>query len=232
MREQRTNNELRKITITPNNNKYAEGSVMISFGDTMVICTATVERRLPPWMRAQGISGKGWITAEYGMLPRSTDVRMDRETKGQKGRTQEIQRLISRSLRSIIDLKALGEVQIKIDCDVIQADGGTRVASVCGAYVALVMALKTIKKEHVLKDSIAAVSCGIMDGEVLLDLDYNEDSSAEVDANFVITGGGALVEVQSTGEENTFSEAQLLEMLALAKEGIAKISELQKAAIG
>ncbi len=227
----RKSDELRVIKITPNNNKYAEGSVLIEFGDTMVICTATVETRLPPWMRAQGIHGKGWITAEYGMLPRSTDVRMDRETKGQKGRTQEIQRLIARSLRSIIDLKKLGEIQIKIDCDVIQADGGTRVTSICGAYIALSMALRKIGKESALKDSIAAVSCGIVAGEVLLDLDYSEDSTAEVDANFVITGSGNLVEVQSTGEEHTFTEEQLLQMLNLAKQGIQSISTLQQQAL-
>ncbi len=225
--DSRKNDELRAIEIIPNINKYAEGSVLIKFGDTHVMCTATVETRLPPWMRAQGIHGKGWITAEYGMLPRSTDVRMDRETKGQKGRTQEIQRLIARSLRSIVDLKKLGEIQIKIDCDVIQADGGTRVTSVCGGYLALALALAKIGKQSALKDSIAAISCGVLEGEVIMDLDYNEDSSAEVDANFVITGSGNLVEVQSTGEENTFTEEQLIEMLSFAKKGIKEVTELQ-----
>ncbi len=223
----RQQDELRVVKITPNNNKYAEGSVLVEFGDTKVICTATVETRLPPWMRAQGMAGKGWVTAEYGMLPRSTETRMDRETKGQKGRTQEIQRLISRSLRSVVDLKKLGEIQIKIDCDVIQADGGTRVSSICGAFVALKMAMQKIGKEFALKDSVAAVSCGVLDGQTILDLDYKEDSAAEVDANFVITGSGNLVEVQSTGEENTFTEEQLFEMLALAKKGIKEITEIQ-----
>ena len=230
--DDRNNSQFRKIVIETNINKHAEGSALVSFGDTKVICTATTENRLPSWMKAQGITGKGWITAEYGMLPRSTNIRMERESKkGQSGRTQEIQRLIARALRSVVDLKALGELQVKIDCDVIQADGGTRVASICGAYVALYLALKKKRKLEAIKNSVAAVSCGILNGEVILDLDYDEDSSAEVDANFVITGEGKLVEVQATGEENTFSPKELNDMLELAAKAIVEITAIQNEAI-
>ena len=231
-KNQRSFNELRPVTITPNATKWAEGSCMIQFGDTHIIVTATLEEKVPPFLRN---SGSGWITAEYGMLPRSTEARMDREaSKGkQSGRTQEIQRLIGRALRSVVDLKCLGERQIKIDCDVIQADGGTRTASITGAYVALHLALEKLVASGKLKalplmDHIAAVSCGIIDGEVVLDLDYVEDSNAQVDANFVLLGSGRIVEIQATAEHKTFTEEQLSSMLVLAKQGVKDLIHLQK----
>lgn len=225
-------NQCREIKFIPNYIKHAEGSCFVAFGDTHVICTASVEERVPIFQKG---TGKGWITAEYGMLPRATDTRNEREAiKGkQSGRTQEIQRLISRSLRSAVDLGYLGERQIKIDCDVIQADGGTRTASICGGCVALNLALKKLKhlRYNPFKSFLAAISCGIMkDEQAVVDLDYREDSTAIVDANFVMLENKRLVEVQGTGENGSFSEEQLFQMYSLAKDAIADIIELQKAA--
>lgn len=227
--------QMRDITIETDVNKYAEGSCLISFGDTRVLVTATVEDSVPGWMRN---TGKGWITAEYGMLPRSTDQRMGREAaRGkQSGRTQEIQRLIGRSLRAVVDLGKLPEVQIKVDCDVIQADGGTRTASISGAYVALQMAFKHMMKIGMLKESpmtgqLAAISCGICEGTALLDLDYAEDSSAETDANFVMAADGGIVEIQATAEVTPFAQTEFMALLALAKKGVADIAAAQNKAL-
>ena len=227
--------QMREITIETDVNKYAEGSCLISFGDTKVLVTATVEDSVPGWMRN---TGKGWITAEYGMLPRSTDQRMGREAaRGkQSGRTQEIQRLIGRSLRAVVDLSKLPEVQIKVDCDVLQADGGTRTASISGAYVALQMAFKHLMKIGMLKESpmsgqLAAISCGICDGTALLDLDYAEDSTAETDANFVMVADGGIVEIQATAEETPFAQTEFMALLALAKKGVSEIAEAQNNAL-
>lgn len=227
--------QMRDITIETDVNKYAEGSCLISFGDTRVLVTATVEDSVPGWMRN---TGKGWITAEYGMLPRSTDQRMGREAaRGkQSGRTQEIQRLIGRSLRAVVDLGKLPEVQIKVDCDVIQADGGTRTASISGAYVALQMAFKHMMKIGMLKESpmtgqLAAISCGICEGTALLDLDYAEDSSAETDANFVMVADGGIVEIQATAEVTPFAQTEFMALLALAKKGVADIAAAQNKAL-
>jgi ribonuclease PH len=227
--------QMREITIETDVNKYAEGSCLISFGDTKVLVTATVEDSVPGWMRN---TGKGWITAEYGMLPRSTDQRMGREAaRGkQSGRTQEIQRLIGRSLRAVVDLSKLPEVQIKVDCDVLQADGGTRTASISGAYVALQMAFKHLMKIGMLKESpmsgqLAAISCGICDGTALLDLDYAEDSTAETDANFVMVADGGIVEIQATAEETPFAQTEFMALLALAKKGVSEIAEAQNKAL-
>ena len=209
---------------------------MARFGDTHVLCTASVEGRVPPWLRN---SGKGWVTAEYGMLPRATNERMNREAaRGkQSGRTQEIQRLIGRSLRAVTDLVALGERQIKIDCDVIQADGGTRTAAITGGYVALHLAIDGMLADKSLKSSplvghVAAISCGVVDGVTVLDLDYAEDSGADVDANFVMTGESAVIEVQATAETDPFSRGQLYEMLDLANAGIADLVGFQRVALG
>lgn len=228
--------QMRDVQLELDVTKHAEGSCMARFGDTHVLCTASVEQRVPPWMRD---SGKGWVTAEYGMLPRSTHTRTDREAaRGkQSGRTQEIQRLIGRSLRAVTDLKAMGEVQVKLDCDVIQADGGTRTASITGAYVALHRAFQVcvrlgIMKDIPLIDSVAAVSCGIYKGTPVLDLDYDEDSSAEADANFVLTGRGGIVEIQGTAEADPFSEDAFLELMGLAKKGVGELSALQRAVLG
>ncbi|MCL2473768.1 MAG: ribonuclease PH [Alphaproteobacteria bacterium] len=228
-------NQLRSVSFETNVSKYAEGSCLVKFGDTHVICTASVEDRVPLFLKG---SGEGWITAEYGMLPRAVADRIDREAvKGQQsGRTQEIQRLIGRSLRSVIDRKALGEIAIKLDCDVIQADGGTRTASVTGGFVALSLAcdflLKTRRiSKNPITDNVAAVSCGIINGEVCLDLDYQEDSSAFVDSNFVMTGKGGIVEIQGTAERSSFSEEQFSSMLALAKQGIADLVKLQNSTL-
>ncbi|MBX3457256.1 MAG: ribonuclease PH [Candidatus Paracaedibacteraceae bacterium] len=230
--DKRNANELRSVFLGPGFSKHAEGSCFVKFGDTHIICTATIEEKVPPFLRN---TGSGWVTAEYGMLPRATHDRVDREAaKGkQSGRTQEIQRLIGRALRSVIDLKALGERQIKIDCDVIQADGGTRTASITGAYVALHQALQKLVDKKAIKalpitDQVAAISCGISKGEGVLDLDYVEDSNAEVDANFVITGSGKLVEIQATAEKDPFSDKEFNTMLDLAKGGIAELIALQK----
>ena len=232
----RAPNQMRDVTIEPNFNKHAEGSCLIKFGDTHAICTATVEDRVPPWLRD---AGHGWVTAEYGMLPRSTNSRTNREaTRGsQGGRTHEIQRLIGRSLRAITDLKALGEMQVRIDCDVIQADGGTRTASITGGYVALHLASQNLAELGVIKEipllgQLAAVSCGIYEDTAVLDLDYPEDSNAEADANFILTGTAEIVEIQGTAEDQPFSEAHLLEMLALAKKGVGELIDIQKSVLG
>jgi ribonuclease PH len=227
--------ELRAVTLERAVVKYAEGSCFVKFGDTHVLVTATLEDRLPPWLKGQG---RGWITAEYGMLPRATLERTRREasTGRQSGRTQEIQRLIGRSLRAVVDIAALGERQITVDCDVIQADGGTRTAAITGAWVALYDCLAWMKARNIianqpLRDHVAAISCGICNGVPVLDLDYAEDSEADTDANFVMTGAGHLVEVQGTAERTPFTEAQLMDLLALARKGIAKLIDLQKMAV-
>jgi ribonuclease PH len=230
----RAAHELRNVRLEPGFAKYAEGSCLARFGDTHVLCAATIEERVPPFLRN---SGHGWITAEYGMLPRSTHERTEREAaRGrQSGRTQEIQRLIGRSLRAVTDLAALGERQIRLDCDVLQADGGTRTAAITGSYVALRLALSKLVAAGALpalplSDAVAAVSCGIHGGEAVLDLDYAEDSSAEADANFVLTGAGGIVEIQATAERAAFAEARFAEMLALARRGVAALIELQRRA--
>ena len=224
----RANNELRKIEIVPDFLDHAEGSCLISFGNTKVICAATIENKVPPFLKG---TGTGWISAEYSLLPRSTNVRTEREAvKGkQTGRTHEIQRLIGRSLRAAFSLNNFGERQIKIDCDVIQADGGTRTASICGACVAIGLAIKKMRfKVNPFRNLVAAVSCGIVDGKVLLDLDFSEDSRAEVDANFVMIDTGRLVEIQATGEKNVFENSQLMEMLEFSRQGINQIFKIQK----
>ena len=227
----RSNNELRTIKIEKDFNPYAEGSCLVTYGRTKVICTATIEENLPGFLKGKG---QGWVTAEYGMIPRSTHSRMKRESFAgkQSGRTQEIQRLIGRSLRSVVDLKKLGERQILIDCDVIQADGGTRTAAITGSYVAMKLAVQKLMKNRLLRedpitDQIAAVSCGVVGGETILDLDYLEDSKAQVDANFIMTSKGKIVEIQSTAEESPFEIKQLYEMIELATDGIKKLSEIQ-----
>jgi len=232
----RAQDELRRVSLETGVNKHAEGSCLIAFGDTRVLCTASVEERLPPFLRN---SGRGWVTAEYGMLPRSTGSRTDREAaRGrQGGRTQEIQRLIGRSLRSVTDLTRMGERQIILDCDVIQADGGTRTAAITGSYVALFQAVAHLRKIGAIKtaplvDQVAAVSCGLYKGAPVLDLDYVEDSGAEADANFVLTRGGGIVEVQGTAEREPFSEAQFMRLMALARQGIGALTTLQRAALG
>ena len=228
--------ELRPVSLETGFNKYAEGSCLVHFGDTHVACMATVEQRVPGWMRG---TGRGWITAEYGMLPRSTNTRTEREAaRGrQSGRTQEIQRLIGRSLRAVTDRVAMGEIQIRVDCDVLQADGGTRTAAITGAFVAVRGAFDRLVALGVLDvvpliDQVAAVSCGVVRGTPVLDLDYEEDSAAESDTNFVLTGSGGIVEVQGTAEERPFSESQFLELLGLAKKGIGELAALQKTALG
>lgn len=225
--------QMRAVSFERGFSKHAEGSCLVRFGDTHVLCTASLEERVPPWLRN---GGKGWVTAEYGMLPRATGDRMRREASSGKqgGRTQEIQRLIGRSLRAIVDLEALGERQITIDCDVIQADGGTRTAGITGAWVALHDCLKwmearsMVKVERVLKDHVAAVSCGIFAGQSVLDLDYLEDSAAETDSNFVMTGTGGIVEIQGTAEGVPFSQEQFLELMLLARNGITDLVQMQK----
>jgi len=227
--------ELRAVSLERGVVKYAEGSCFVKFGDTHVLVTATLEDRLPPWMKGQQ---RGWVTAEYGMLPRATSERTRREASSgkQSGRTVEIQRLIGRSLRAVVDLAALGERQITVDCDVIQADGGTRTASITGAWVALYDCIAWMKKRDMLRsdplrDHVAAISCGVFNGTAVLDLDYAEDSEADTDANFVMTGAGKIVEVQGTAEKDPFSEEQLLALLALARKGVAKLVDLQKMAV-
>ncbi len=231
----RANDELRKVTFERGVARYAEGSCLVSFGETKVLCTASLEDKPPPWLRGQG---RGWVTAEYAMLPRATHTRTRRDSSAGKvnGRAQEIQRLIGRTLRAIVDLPKLGERQISIDCDVLQADGGTRTASITGGWIALRDCLEWMKSRSILKESplrghVAAISCGIVGGATVLDLDYDEDSSAETDANFVMKSDGGLIEVQATAENAPFSEAQLAEMLALAKKGTNELFALQKAAI-
>ncbi len=227
--------QMRPITIETGFTKHAEGSCLISFGDTRVLCTASVEERLPPWMRG---SGEGWVTGEYSMLPRSTHTRSNREAaRGkQSGRTQEIQRLIGRSLRSVVDLKKLGERQITLDCDVIQADGGTRTASITGAWVALRLAVNGLMKQGLvnvdpIEQKVAAISCGIYKGNTVLDLDYDEDSNAGADANFVLTSNGNIAEAQATAEGETYDEEALLRLLRLAKIGCNQIFEEQEKAV-
>ena len=227
---------LRPVVITRSYTKHAEGSVLVEFGDTKVLCTASVEEKVPPHKRG---SGEGWVTAEYGMLPRATHTRSDREAaRGkQSGRTQEIQRLIGRSLRAVTDMKALGERQITVDCDVLQADGGTRTASITGAWVALRMATKYLLDEGLITkdpilDQVAAISCGVFNGTPVLDLDYEEDSNAEADANFVLTGKGDIVEIQATGEKRGFSEGEFESLFSLARKGIGELCILQREATG
>jgi ribonuclease PH len=231
----RASDEMRAVSFERGRLRHAEGSCLVKFGDTHVLVAATLEERLPPWLKNQG---RGWVTAEYGMLPRATNERTRREASAgkQSGRTLEIQRLIGRSLRTVTDLAALGERQITIDCDVLQADGGTRTAAITGAWIALydciawMKARKMVTREP-LKDHVAAISCGVFKGEPVLDLDYAEDSDADTDANFVMTGGGAFVEIQGTAEKTPFSETELTALMALAKTGIARLVELQKLAV-
>ena len=232
MRQDREFRELRPISFETNINFYAEGSCLVKFGNTHVICTASIDEKIPRWLKN---SGKGWVTAEYGMLPRSTDIRNDREaTKGkQSGRTQEIQRLIGRSLRAIVNLENIGERQIKVDCDVIQADGGTRTASISGGYVALYQAIEKLKKSYninkpIIKESVAAVSAGIINSQPYLDLNYEEDAKAQVDANFVICESNKIVEIQISGEEYSFTKEQFEQIFTLSQMGISQIIKKQK----
>ena len=227
----RTPDQMREVSVERGFSRHAEGSCLIKFGNTHVLCTASLEERIPPWLRGKG---EGWVTAEYGMLPRSTHDRMRREaTAGkQSGRTSEIQRLIGRSLRAVVDMKELGERQITVDCDVIQADGGTRTASITGGYIALRDCISWMKErsmvtDAVLKDNVAAISCGIYKGTPVIDLDYDEDSAAETDANFVMTGKGGIVEIQGTAEGETFSRDELNQLMDLASSGIADLVKLQ-----
>ena len=231
----RSPDQMRSVKLETGFSSYAEGSCLAKFGDTHVLCNATVEERVPPWIRN---SGRGWVTAEYGMLPRSTHERTDREAaRGkQSGRTQEIQRLIGRSLRAVVDLEALGERQVRLDCDVIQADGGTRTASITGAYVALKVAMAGLVRSGMLSadpvtGSIAAISCGIFKGTPVLDLDYAEDSNADVDANFVLTDAGGIVEIQGTAEAAPFSEEDFRQLMELAKKGVGELITAQKMAL-
>lgn len=227
--------EMRAISIETEYTKHAEGSCLISFGDTKVICTASIEERIPPWLRGKG---EGWVTGEYSMLPRATNTRNSREAaRGkQSGRTQEIQRLIGRSLRAVVDMKKLGERQITVDCDVIQADGGTRTASISGAWVALRLAVNGLLNEKLISEDpieqkIAAISCGIYNGNPVLDLDYDEDSNAGADANFVLTGDGNIAEAQATAEGETFDDEGLMRLMRLAKIGCSQIFEAQDKAV-
>lgn len=236
----RSAEQIRNVSLETSVSKHAEGSCLVKFGDTHVLCTASLEARVPPWLRGQG---SGWVTAEYGMLPRATGERMRREANAgkQSGRTQEIQRLIGRALRAVVNLEALGENQISLDCDVIQADGGTRTASITGAWVALYLCVEKMKKDGlistpvmggVITDQLAALSCGIYHGLPVADLDYDEDSVADTDGNFVMTGSGRLVEVQATAEGAAFEEAEFQTLMALAKKGISELVALQKQAVG
>ena len=226
---------LRPVSFAMGVSKHAEGSCLAKFGDTHVLCTASVDEQIPPWLRG---AGKGWVTAEYGMLPRATNTRTPREAAkgGQSGRTQEIQRLVGRALRAITDMRAFGEVQIRLDCDVIQADGGTRCASITGSYLALAQAFATMKRlgaisRDPLREPVAAVSCGLVKGVPLLDLDYEEDSGAQADANFVFTGSGKIVEIQGTAEDHPFDESEFQALMALARTGVADLVKLQRAAL-
>ncbi len=227
---------MRQVTLEPGANKYAEGSCLAKFGDTHVLCTASVEESVPPFLRN---TGRGWVTAEYGMLPRSTGTRTAREAaRGkQSGRTQEIQRLIGRSLRAVTDLEGFGERQVRIDCDVLLADGGTRTASITGAWVALYQAFAGMKEKGLIaripfNGSVAAISCGVYNGHAVLDLDYAEDSTAQADANFVLSGSGGIIEIQGTAEQDPFSEAQFHEMFTLARQGVADLTVLQHQVLG
>ena len=236
----RSAEQIRNVSLETSVSKHAEGSCLVKFGDTHVLCTASLEARVPPWLRGQG---SGWVTAEYGMLPRATGERMRREANAgkQSGRKQEIQRLIGRALRAVVNLEALGENQISLDCDVIQADGGTRTASITGAWVALYLCVEKMKKDGlistpimggVITDQLAALSCGIYQGLPVADLDYDEDSVADTDGNFVMTGSGKLVEIQATAEGAAFEEAEFQTLMALAKNGISELVALQKQAVG
>jgi ribonuclease PH len=232
----RANDEMRPVSFERGLLRHAEGSCLVKFGDTHVLVTATLEEKLPPWLKNQG---RGWITAEYGMLPRATHERTRRESAAGRpsGRTLEIQRLIGRSLRTVTDLPALGERQITVDCDVIQADGGTRTAAITGAWIALRDCIDWMKKRSMLtrnpiKDHVAAISCGIFKGQPVLDLDYAEDSEAETDMNFVMTGASGIVEIQGTAEKTPFSDAELTALIALARKGVARLIDLQKLAVG
>ncbi|MGR3311052.1 MAG: ribonuclease PH [Candidatus Brocadiales bacterium] len=234
--DNRLPDELRAVTLERNFTKFAPGSVLIQVGDTKVLCTATIEESVPPHIKN---SGQGWITAEYSLLPSSTQTRNPREsTRGKvAGRTHEIQRLIGRSMRAVVNLSELGERTIWIDCDVLQADGGTRTAAITGGYVALIDALRWLQEKGQIKalpitDSIAAISVGIMEGTPILDLCYEEDVNAQVDMNVVMTGGGAFVEIQGTGEEYSFTEEQLMQMISLAKKGIKELTDIQKTSLG
>jgi ribonuclease PH len=233
---ERAHDQMRAVTLETGVNRYAEGSCLVTFGHTKVLVTASIDEGVPGWMRGKGA---GWVTAEYGMLPRATHTRGRREAAQgkQSGRTQEIQRLIGRSLRAVVDMKALGERQIQIDCDVVQADGGTRTASITGAWVALRLATKYLLDEGVIKtdpilDQVAAVSCGVFNNLPVLDLDYEEDSSAEADSNFVLTGNGDIVEIQATGEKRGFTRAEFEALYGLAEKGIGELFLLQRAAVG
>ena len=230
----RTAEQMRTLEIVPNVNLYAEGSCLITVGNTRVLCTATVDKNVPAWLKGQN---RGWITAEYSLLPRATQTRVARETKGVGGRTHEIQRLIGRSLRAVTDLTAMPEICIQIDCDVLQADGGTRTASISGAFVALYIALRKLVQNgelprNPIREYLAAVSCGIYDGEPVLDLEYVEDSRADADTNFVLTESGRIVEIQATAEGATFDEAQFNELFRLAKAGVHQIICAQKKVLG
>lgn len=228
--------QLRAVTLETGVNRYAEGSCLVTFGHTKVLVTASVEENVPGWMRGKG---QGWVTAEYGMLPRATHTRGRREAASgkQTGRTQEIQRLIGRSLRAVVDLKALGERQVVLDCDVVQADGGTRTAAITGAWVAMASAFDYLRAEGVLKadpilDQVAAVSCGVCSDQPVLDLDYEEDSTAEADSNFVLTGSGTIVEIQATGEKRGFTRGEFDRLFQLAESGCAELFAMQRAALG
>tara|TARA_B100001146_G_scaffold181810_1_gene164140 strand:- start:197 stop:916 length:720 start_codon:yes stop_codon:yes gene_type:complete len=232
----RTPEQMRNVEIITNVNKHAEGSCLVKFGDTHVLCLASVDEKVPQWMRN---SGKGWVTGEYGMLPRSTGSRMDREAaRGkQSGRTQEIQRLIGRALRSVVDFKAMGERQVRVDCDVIQADGGTRTAAITGGFVAMHMAFQHLVTIGLLpsvpvNDTVSAISCGVYKGTPVSDLDYDEDSNADTDANFVITGKGGICEIQGTAEKDPFSEDEFLKLLSLAKTSCNELTALQREVLG
>ncbi|HEY4863065.1 MAG TPA: ribonuclease PH [Xanthobacteraceae bacterium] len=232
----RASDEMRPVSFERGLARHAEGSCLVKFGDTHVLVTATLEERLPPWLKNQG---RGWVTAEYGMLPRATHERTRREASAGRpsGRTLEIQRLIGRSLRTVTDLQALGERQITVDCDVLQADGGTRTAAITGAWIALRDCIEWMKKRSMvtknpLKDHVAAISCGIFKGEPVLDLDYAEDSEADTDMNFVMTGTSGIVEIQGTAEKTPFSDAELAALIALGRKGVARLIELQKLAVG
>jgi len=233
---ERAPEQLRAVTLETGVNRYAEGSCLVTFGHTKVLVTASVEENVPGWMRGKG---QGWVTAEYGMLPRATHTRGRREAASgkQTGRTQEIQRLIGRSLRAVVDLKALGERQVVLDCDVVQADGGTRTAAITGAWVAMASAFDYLRAEGVMKtdpilDQVAAVSCGVCSDQPVLDLDYEEDSTAEADSNFVLTGSGTIVEIQATGEKRGFTRAEFDRLFQLAEGGCAELFAMQRAALG
>ena len=230
----RTDEQMRDLEIIPNVNLYAEGSCLIKCGNTHVMCTASIEKNIPEWLKGQG---RGWITAEYALLPRATQTRVARETKGVAGRTQEIQRLIGRSLRAVVDLKEMPEISIVVDCDVLQADGGTRTASISGGFVAMYLALQKLVKNgdlprNPIREFVGAISCGIYQGNPILDLDYSEDSHADADTNFVLTESGRIVEIQATAEGATFNENEFNELLRLAKSGIHQIIREQKRVLG